>query len=288
MKELLLLVLVLIFLFLIWHVFSAKSTKAPDPLPANFRVLLQQYVAFYRGLTENEKLIFEQKLATFLAGITIEGVRTKVDDLDKVLIGASAVIPIFGFRSWHYSNLSNILLYPEHFNEGFSLQDKDRRVMGMVGTGAMNDKMILSKPALHEGFKNETDKSNTAIHEFVHLLDKADGDIDGIPEALLEKQYTIPWINLMHQKIEAILNNQSDINPYGATSKTEFFAVASEYFFERPKLFQSRHPELFRIMEKIFDQTPEVASAVPKRPLGRNEQCHCGSGKKYKNCHEKK
>ena len=66
----------------------------------------------------------------------------------------------------------------------------------------MNGQMILSKPALHLGFANETDKKNTAIHEFVHLLDKADGTIDGIPERLLEKQYVLPWMHLMEKKIE--------------------------------------------------------------------------------------
>ena len=47
-------------------------------------------------------------------------------------------------------------------------------------------------------------KKNTAIHEFVHLIDKTDGTIDGIPELLLEKQYTIPWIDLIKNKIDEI------------------------------------------------------------------------------------
>ena len=60
--------------------------------------------------------------------------------------------------------------------------------------------MILSRKALHYGFSNKTDKGNTAIHEFIHLLDKADGVIDGIPAALLDKQYTIPYLQLVHKK----------------------------------------------------------------------------------------
>jgi Mlc titration factor MtfA (ptsG expression regulator) len=98
----------------------------------------------------------------------------------------------------------------------------------------MQQMMILSKPALRLGFQNETDKNNTGIHEFVHLLDKADGETDGIPEQLLQKQYTIPWLNLMNDSIAEIRKGKSDINIYGATSKTEFFAVAANIFFKDP------------------------------------------------------
>src|SRR5206468_5058919 len=102
------------------------------------------------------------------------------------------------------------------------------------------------------GFLNEAGTHNTGIHECVHLLDKADGATDGIPEQLLSRQYSIPWLNLMNETIEKIKQGNSDINPYGATSKTEFFAVAAEYFFQRPDLFKENHPELFVLMENIF------------------------------------
>jgi len=273
------------FVFLLYGSKRKRQPVQATPLPANYKILLGQYVAFYRALDEGQQKKFEGRMAAFLSSVKIEGVRTTTEDIDIVLIAASAVIPMFGFNTWQYHNLNTILIYPEHFNEAFDLDSEEKRVMGMVGDGAMNYTMVLSRPALREGFKNETDKNNTAIHEFVHLLDKMDGDVDGVPEALLEKQYTIPWINQMHKGIEAILKNRSDINPYGATSKTEFFAVASEYFFERPQLFKERHPELFKLMEEIFDQAPAIKAKAVADKIGRNDDCPCGSGEKYKNCH---
>ena len=86
------------------------------------------------------------------------------------------------------------------------------------------------------------------------MIDKSDNIIDGIPSLLLEKQYTIPWLDLINQKIEEIYKDKSDINPYGATNRAEFFAVISEYFFERPQLLKRKHPELYQILEEIFDQ----------------------------------
>src|SRR6266487_3192335 len=157
-------------------------------------------------------------------------------------------------------NLRYVLIYEDAFNEdSFSTTDIERNIWGMIGTGAMQQMMILSKPALLMGFLNEAGTNNTGIHEFVHLLDKADGATDGIPEQLLSRQYTIPWLNLMNETIEKIKQGNSDINPYGATSKTEFFAVAAEYFFQRPDLFKENHPELFALMEQIFHQRSQEA-----------------------------
>ena len=122
----------------------------------------------------------------------------------------------------------------------------------MVGTGQFENHMILSRKALHFGFNNKTDKGNTAIHEFVHLLDKMDGEVDGVPEQLLGKENIVPWLDMMHTEMEAINNDASDIRKYGGTSKIEFFAVAAEYFFERPDLFKRKHPGLYKMLEVCF------------------------------------
>ncbi len=119
----------------------------------------------------------------------------------------------------------------------------------------MEGALLLSKHALHLGFENNTDKQNTAIHEFVHLIDKLDGDIDGIPSLLMDKQYVLPWINLIHAQMQSIANNRSDVNSYAYTNKAEFFAVVAEYFFERPELLQKKHPELYQMLHHMFYRT---------------------------------
>jgi Mlc titration factor MtfA (ptsG expression regulator) len=120
----------------------------------------------------------------------------------------------------------------------------------------MGGKMILSRPALRQGFLNESSKSNVGIHEFVHLLDNADGMVDGIPAALLERQYAIPWVKLMQEKIDGITSGRSDIAAYGGTREAEFFPVVSEYFFKRPDLLKRKHPRLYAKLERIFRQDP--------------------------------
>ena len=228
-------------------------------MPDNYKELLMKHVAFYRSVNDEEKIRFEKKIKEFLGYVRIHGVDTSVEDVDKLLVAASAVIPIFGFPEWQYYNLRDVLLYPHTFDKNeFLSGDNNKNTLGMVGNGAMQRVMILSKPALHAGFENDLGKENTGIHEFVHLLDKEDGAVDGLPEALLNRQYIVPWLELMNQNMEALQEGNSDINIYGSTNKAEFFAVAAEYFFERPDLFKEKHEKLYNLMTKIFHQEPPV------------------------------
>ena len=233
-----------------------KKQLAAQPLPETYREILGQEVEFYKQLDDQQKRSFENRVQQFLSVVRITGVNTTVEDIDKVLVGASAIIPIFAFPEWQYMNLNEVLLYPDSFNDKFEQEGTERNTLGVVGTGAYQNIMILSRHELREGFINKTGKSNTAIHEFVHLIDKTDGDTDGIPEILLANSYVIPWLELVRKNIQAIKGDRSDINPYAATNQAEFFAVVSEYFFERPDLLQSKHPELYDILVKMFRQEP--------------------------------
>jgi len=242
--------------FMVIGFITLSRKRTPTPFPSSWEPKLEKEVLFYRKLPAQDKAVFKKRVMAFLSEIHIEAVGFELTDRDRILVAASAVIPIFNFGNWMYNNLSTVLIYPDHFNEDlqYTADYKDRRIAGMVGTGRYESQLLLSRRALHFGFSNATDKGNTAIHEFVHLLDKMDGDTDGIPEGLLEHQYITPWLQLMHTEMEAINNDASDIRAYGGTSQTEFFAVASEYFFERPGLFKRKHPELYAMLVKCFEK----------------------------------
>ena len=229
--------------------------KPKDKLDKEHQLILKESVKFYTKLSDQERILFEYKVEEFLINVEIIGVETTIDDSDKVLVAASAIIPIFAFKEWKYQNLKEVIVYPDNFNMDFEITGPARNIKGLVGTGYMDGKMLLSKAALHHGFSNETDKRNTAIHEFIHLIDKADGKVDGIPELLMEEPNQIPWLEYMYKQIALIQKNKiSDIDEYGATNEMEFFSVASEYFFERPKLLEKKHPLLYQKLEHIFKQ----------------------------------
>lgn len=259
--------------------------KAQGVFPKAWRSILHKNISFYNALSQEEKQDFETQIFEFILNYKITGIDTEIDITDKILVAAGAVIPVFYFPEWRYYNLKEVLIYPSSFNQQFQTGGSNANILGMVGTGYMEGKMILSKKALHQGFKNAGDKKNTAVHEFIHLIDKADGNIDGIPNALLSYQYAIPWLDLLHKKINDIHENNSDINPYGATNSSEFFAVAGEYLFEKPALLKRKHPKLYNQLKEVFNH--DFASLnLSKKPqsIGRNSPCPCGSDKKYKKC----
>ena len=257
------LALSLAFLLILFGIYAFRKTSSrkKEQFPNDWHTLLTTHVHFYKELSAAEQNRFQQRMMIFLSETYIEGVGFKIDDLDTVLVAASAVIPVFAFSEWHYSNLSTVLIYPDHFNEdlNFDATNKERFIAGMVGNGQFEHQMILSRTALHEGFDRTEDLHNTGIHEFVHLIDKVDGVTDGVPERLIEHRYVMPWLKRIHKEMEAINIDQSDIRRYGGTNEAEFFAVASEYFFENPERMKKKHPELYRMLQQCF-HTKQKAS----------------------------
>ena len=233
---------------------KARRKAIAVPFSVSYRRILKERVAFYTDLPAADRMKFEKKVQWFLADTQITGIGTMVDEVSKVLVAASAVIPILYFDNWHYDNVDEVLLYPGAFDgHSFAQEGPGRYTLGMVGTGAMGRKVILSKPALINGFLRKHDGQNTGIHEFVHLLDGADGDFDGIP-VLIDNKCIAPWMGMMYQEIKNITNGKSILRAYGATNKAEFFAVASEVFFESPERMHTTHPELYTLLAQLFQK----------------------------------
>lgn len=266
--------------------------------PAEWRKILKDRVGFYHTLkNDDDRARFEKMLQLFLSEKRITGIDTTIDDTTKVLVGSSAIIPIFGFKDWEYRNLGEVLVFPGSIKRYKNQKNEAvSEVLGRVNPFQNDHYVTLSKPALEQGFNDMKDRKNVGIHEFAHMLDQKDGEIDGIPKSYLPDELVRPWQELMYRKIKSIKKGDSDINSYGATSEAEFFAVVTEYFFEKPDKLAENHPKLYELLTKVFQQNPKrrfridfssLLNPFGKR-LRRNEPCPCGSGEKYKNCCLKK
>ena len=222
----------------------------------------------------------------FLDEVPITGIRTEVDETTKLLVAASAVIPVFGFPAWEYARLGEVLIYPGRFDENFQADgSSDARTLGMVGVNHLSGVMILSKPDLINGFANPSDKRNVGIHEFAHLVDEADGSIDGLPAGAPASVMDC-WLEWIVDDLEAA-RQRPGIDSYAYTNRAEYFAVLTEYFFESPSLLREKHPEIYEMLQKMYQQDTGtlLGSILPRRRrIGRNSPCPCGSGKKFKRC----
>ncbi len=217
-----------------------------------WRKILEQKITFYQNLSPQEKKHFEKRVQRFLLDHKIKGVNYTPTQTDKILVAASAIIPVFTFKDWYYPNLKTIYLFADEFSIVHPMIDRDSRLNGLVGSGKMKGKMYLSIKAVHQGFQNEKDRKNTAIHEFLHLIDMEDGKVDGIPESMLQRQYILPWKNLIEKEINRICEDDSILSDYACTNAAEFFAEAGVHFFENPESLAKNHPELYNMLQRIF------------------------------------
>ncbi|MDF1840533.1 MAG: zinc-dependent peptidase [Rubripirellula sp.] len=268
----------------------SRLKRMAEPFPESWQAILVSDVVFYRSLTPEQQLRFQNLVKIFLSEARITGVRTDVDERTRVLVAASAIIPVFGFDDWEYSGLGEVLIYPNAFGEGFrSDDDAKRNILGMVGTGHLSGVMILSKSDLISGFTNPDDKRNVGIHEFAHLVDKADGSIDGIP-AGISASVVGPWIGWIGEELKSTSKGRSHINDYAYTNEAEYFAVLTEYFFEAPDVLQRKNPELYKLMQSMYRQDTRgfLSTTQRRHRVGRNSPCPCGSGEKFKRCCRRK
>lgn len=261
--------------------FSPSSVQI-TALSEGEQQFLQNNVSFYATLDGTEKQHFQRCCLLFLDATEIVGHQTDINVEDTLLVASGSVILAWGFEKWHYVNVDTVVLVPASFNDQSEFGKADSTIQGLVGNQHLAGKMIISKPALHAGFRNENDKQNVILHEFAHLIDMADGDVDGLPKQLKKDAFSLPWLDFIEQKISEIKRGQSNIRGYGATNKAEFFAVASEYFFERPSMMKSKHPTLYQALTEFYQQ--DRADIQKNIRVRRKGPCPCGSGKRYKRC----
>jgi MtfA peptidase len=265
-----------------------KQIKAG--FPQEWKTILPSHVGIYHILTPEKKERFKERLHRFILTKPIVGYQTEVDDVVKILVASSAVMLTLSFERWNFNYLSGVLVTDQSINR--DTEKQDNFVLGQVETDGDNSKMVLSKSSLLQGFRNMNDRKNVGVHEFAHVLDHADGEIDGIPKTIMPPELVDAWVKLVGKNIKEIYDRDSDIDTYGATSESEFFAVVTEYFFEKPDVMKTKHPELYDILSKTYQQDESKAFSVNFKKLmgfggdriGRNAPCPCGSGKKFKNC----
>jgi len=261
-----------------------------QPFPDEWEQILRTHVAFFLALDEAGKSRFRQLVQIFLDEVRITGIRTGVDETVRVLVAASAAIPIFGFHDWEYRRLHEVLIYPDAFDDAYRTRGgSDEHILGMVGLHHLSGVMILSKPALLAGFSPQPGTHNVGVHEFVHLVEKEAGEYGLPPEVpwMAVRQ----WVRYVARELAHPSSRRTHVSDYAYTNEHEFFAVLAEYFFTSPDLLKRRDPALYALLRDLFHQDTEaLLPALPwrRRGLSRNAPCPCGSGRKYKHCCLKK
>ncbi len=225
-----------------------------EPFPEQWLTILDDMVPFYRGLSGEEKERFLQMLRIFAEEKIFTGVSgMEITDEVRVVVSSCAIRLIVNLDLSYYDKLTEILVYPYIYAH----PNKEGAFLGEAGDWGT---VVLSWPAVLEGLANPRDGHETAIHEFAHVLDRAAGGVfDGTPKLKALADYK-PWAQVMSLHFlrlrEEKKAERSVLRMYGATNEAEFFAVATEAFFEKPKQMQRLLPDLYAELQEFYGGDP--------------------------------
>ncbi len=246
------------------------------PFPEAWRTILDKNVAYTRYLDERERQHLEDLVQVFCEEKTFVGCGgLQLDDEIRVTIAANATILLLGLDHDLYRDVQSILVYPSTVRppeRERGLLDTSVGVVeespAILGQAHLRGPVILVWDAVTHGSKHPTLGHNVVFHEFAHKLDMLDNEIDGTPPLRGTDQYE-RWSAVcgqvyfeLQRRVRA--GKRTLLDPYGATSEAEFFAVATEYFFEKPLALRKEHSELYDVLQEFYQQ--DTAARFERRP----------------------
>lgn len=242
----------------LWRARRRAATMA-QPLPATTLPVIDRNVPAVRHLPPELRARLESLMAVFIAEKEFIGCNgLVVSDEMRVTIAAMACLLVLGRRG-HYDQLHSVLVYPTPFwvedevEDEAGVVEKRRRVLS--GEAWESSRIILSWEDVLEAARYPGEGYNVALHEFAHYLD-AEGLGLGAGERTVAE-----WADDLADEFEALLDavdrgEYTFLDPYAAEDEAEFFAVATEDFFERPAELRSAHPRLYSLLQEFYALDP--------------------------------
>jgi hypothetical protein len=201
----------------------------------------------------------------FLAEKHFEGCGgLQMTDEAQVTIAAQACVLLLHRQTDYYPNLVSILVYPTTYLVPGGQSTPDGLVaegtQARLGESWARDVVVLAWDSVLSGAADIHDGHNVVLHEFAHQLDQESGAGDGAP-VLPRRSMYVAWARVLGHDFDQLVRDTAHhhrtlIDHYGATNPAEFFAVATETFFEKPRQLQSKHPELYLQLQQFYSQDP--------------------------------
>jgi len=234
------------------------------PFPPGWKEILERNVSLYRHLPDALKKQLHGLVQVFVAEKSFEGCGgLEITDEIKITIAAQACILLLNRQPTFYPKLVSILVYPrayiaEHAVSMGSSYVREQTIR--AGESWSRGIAVLAWDHVKAGAIDCTNGHNVVLHEFAHQLDQEDGLADGTPILERRASYAV-WIRILTEeyqklRVEAQHHIRDVMDSYGATNPAEFFAVATEAFFEKPRQLKRRHPELYEELKTYYRLDP--------------------------------
>ncbi|MBU2547399.1 MAG: zinc-dependent peptidase [Proteobacteria bacterium] len=256
-----------------------RKKLTETPFPPAWEEIIRRNVAHYCMLEDDERAQLRALVQVFIAEKHWEGAGgLELTDEIRVTISAQACLLLLGLPHNYYQNVISIVVYPstvvppqgrlgffETATEPVGLEHP------IIGQAFNQGPVIIIWDAALQGGRHPEFGHNVIYHEFAHKLDMLDGSADGTPPLHDRAEYR-DWVRTcsheyLRLKRDAEKGRKSFLNAYAATNEAEFFAVATEQFFDQPQLMMAHAPDLYRVLHEYYRQDP----------YKRVSRRHCGS-----------
>ena len=262
-----------------WLTEHRRKKILAEPFPEAWEHYLHRDVPHDEFLSDEERERLRDLIQIFVAEKNWEGCGglTLTDEI-RVGIAAQACLLLLGLEDHNfYKNVQSILVYPS----GYKVVETHPREAGIVDetpgarlgeAWSTGGPVVLSWSDALTGGRDPFDGHNVVLHEFAHKLDLRDGSADGVPNLSEGQEQYDEWHDVMAPEYDHLVaqNEQGRadlLDGYGATSPAEFFAVATECFFEKPRQLREKHPRLYDVLARYYrqDTAARVETAVRDR-----------------------
>lgn len=247
-----------------WMRDRRRSRLADEPLPADWLAIMQRNCRHWPALSPTDQARLKRDVRWFIDEKSIEAAQgLSLSDEMRITIATHASLLGLGFAAPPFDRLMTVIIQPEIYvgtkierSSGFELHSQEQR----LGEAWRNGPVLVSWKDIVQQCRDWPDGRNVILHEFAHLLDMADSDADGVPSLDSEQQYRT-WREVTRAEYRSLVEQASRgrrtlLDWYGATNEAEFFAVATETFFEQPIEMRDVHPQLYDVLKLFYRQDP--------------------------------
>lgn len=239
-------------------------------LPDDAEDLIARELAHWARLDVDER---ERLLTTtdwLLRRKTWEAARGfTLDDTIRVVIASQAALLVLGLSVDHYHLVTSIIVHPA------GMTTHGERTGSIPGTvtdsimpihGLAQDRrgpVLISWNQAVAGARHPERGHNVVLHEFAHKIDMLDGIIDGTPP--LPRPDRRAWVRVCTEVYRSVRRGEPrpPLRRYGGTNPAEFFAVATEAFFDRAIELRQNEPRLYDVLRSFYAQDPAQRTGSP-------------------------
>ncbi|MBN2398845.1 MAG: zinc-dependent peptidase [Candidatus Aminicenantes bacterium] len=230
-----------------------RRRVAAAPIPASWRDFLTARSRYYRGLGDEGKKRFELDIVLFLSDNPIAAIGGReVSWQTRLLIAAGVASMLHGRPGWEPPLPDGITVYPGSSFDGNYQVEKGN----IAGQAPERGPLLIAEENLHPGIAEAGAGRNVLIHELAHFFDREQrrGGSGILPRSRRGRNDS--WSDFWTSEWRRHLEHGSILPDYAALNEAEFFAVACEIFFEQPWRLHDAHPELYQVLQNLFQQDP--------------------------------